>query len=177
MFWLYLLAVVTVLAIVLRRVLARQNPLNNELYLKQVAIEHVQTGVAWVRADSTIGSINESFGKTFHAAPKELVGREWLKLFPPEEHYRIQEAFSQSLLSKMSSLDAEGVRFDGTRVWMNVRLIAVHDHKMRFVGHHCLIVDRSRERELEEQLAKYAPRTTTGRIHAALDTRRAATKS
>jgi hypothetical protein len=31
-------------------------------------------------------------------------------------------------------------------------LVAVHDHKMRFVGHHCLIADRTRERLLEEQL-------------------------
>ncbi len=169
MFWLYLLAIVTVLLIVLRRVLHRQTPLSDELFLKQVAIEHVQTGVAWVRLDSTIGSINHSFAQTFHAAPSQLVGREWLKMFPAAEHYRIRDSFSQALLSGMASLDVAGTRLDGSDVWINVRLIAVHDHKMRFVGHHCLIEDHTRERALEEQLAKLeAAGSPAGRIHSAL---------
>lgn len=171
MFWLYLLAIVTVLGIVLRRVLARQKPLDDELFLKQVAIEHVQTGVAWVRKDSTIGSINHSFAATFRAAPNQLVGQQWLKMFPAEEHHRLRDAFSQALLGGMSSLDVAGARLDGSRVWANVRLIAVHNHKLRFVGHHCLIEDRTRERELEERLARCDPGTTTGRIHAALATK------
>ena len=149
---------------------AVRNPLNDELFVKQVAVEHVQTGVAWVRKDSTIGSVNHSFAQTYRAAENQLVGREWLMMFPPEEHYRIRDAFSQSLLSGMASLDVPGVRADGSRVWMNMRLIAVHDHKMRFVGHHCLIEDQTRERELEQELAALkAAGSPTGRIHIALN--------
>ncbi len=177
MLWLYLLAIVTTLTIVLRRVLRRQTPLNDELYMKQVAIEHVQTGVAWLRADSTIGSVNKAFASTFGAPPRTLIGKEWSKMFPSEEHYRIREAFSQTLLSGMATLDAPGVRLDGSRVWINVRLVAVHDHKMRFAGAHCLIEDHTRERELEEQLARLNPATATGRIHLALDAKHAATRT
>jgi PAS domain S-box-containing protein len=152
MLWLYLLGIVTVLSIVLRRVLHRQTPLNDALYAKNVAVEHVQSGVAWVRADGTLGSMNQSFAQTFRATPQQLVGQEWYKMFPPAEHNRIREAFSQTLLSGISSLDAPGLRMDGTESWMNVRLVAIHDHNMRFIGHHCLVEDRSRERELEERI-------------------------
>jgi PAS domain S-box-containing protein len=170
MFWLYLLGIVTILVIALRRVLHRQTPLNDALFQKQVAIEHVQTGVAWVRADSTIGSINHSFADTFHATPRQLIGREWLQMFPMEEHTRLRNAFSQALLSGMSSLDAAGVRVDGSLVWANVRLIAVHDHKMRFVGHHCLVEDHTRERELEARMERMiAAASPAGRIHSVLD--------
>jgi len=31
-------------------------------------------------------------------------------------------------------------------------MVAIHDHKMRFVGHHCLVVDRTRERMLEARV-------------------------
>src|SRR5579871_1708885 len=139
MLWLCLLAVVTILTIVLRRVLHRQTPLNDELYSKNVAIEHVQTGVAWIRRDGTFGSANQSFAKTLNTAERDLLGREWFKMFPPEEHARVKDAFAQTLLAGVTTFDVRGSRPDGSLIWLNVRLVAVHDHKMRFVGHHCLV--------------------------------------
>ncbi len=98
-------------------------------------------------------------------------------MFPVDEHYRIRDSFSQALLSGMASLDLAGERVDGSRIWMNVRLIAVHDHKMRFVGHHCLIQDRTYERDLEEQVARLeAAASPTGRILTVLDSRHAMTR-
>ena len=52
--WFYLLGLSVLLVIALRRVLARQAPLSDELYSKTVAIEHVQSGVAWIRADGSM---------------------------------------------------------------------------------------------------------------------------
>ena len=43
-------------------------------------------------------------------------------------------------------------RADGTYAGLEVLLVAQHDHKSRFIGHHCLVADRTRERLLEEQL-------------------------
>lgn len=152
MLWLYLLGIATALTIALRRVTRRLKPLDDELYAKNVAIEQLQSGVAWVRADGTFGSANQSFAKTLKIAPAALVGKEWYKMFPPEDHSRIHEFYSQTLLSGVTSFDARGLRPDGSTVWLNVRLAAVHDHDLRFVGHHCLIEDRTREHELELQL-------------------------
>ena len=59
-------------------------PLDDELYSKSVAVDHVQSGVAWVRADGTFGSVNPSFARTLNFAPGDLIGREWTKMFPPE---------------------------------------------------------------------------------------------
>jgi len=33
-----------------------------------------------------------------------------------------------------------------------VLLVAVHDHKMRYVGHHCLVEDCTQERLLADQV-------------------------
>jgi PAS domain S-box-containing protein len=152
MLWLYLLGIVTVLMIVLRRVLRRQKPLNDELYAKSVAVEHVQSGVAWVRADGTFGSANLSFVQSLGLGADDLIGREWCKMFPVDDHLRAQQAFSQMLLRGVTSFDAVCRRPDGASVYLNVRLVAVHDHHMRFVGHHVLIENRTREHELEAQL-------------------------
>jgi hypothetical protein len=38
-----------------------------------------------------------------------------------------------------------------------VLLVTVHDHKSRLIGHYCLVEDRTRELELEEQLRKLSP--------------------
>jgi PAS domain S-box-containing protein len=165
--WLYLLALVTFLTIVLRRVLRRQIPLSDELHLKQVAIEHVHSGVAWVRQDGAIGSINASFAATLNAVPRELLGRDWYEIFSQQDRARMQEAYSQMLLLGKANLEVHAKRADGTYAGLEVLLVAQHDHKSRLIGHHCLVADRTRERLLEEQLreltgnAKRRPGATT----------------
>lgn len=150
--WLYLLGLVTFLTIVLRRVLRRQIPLSDELHVKQVAIEHVHSGVAWVRQDGAIGSINASFAATLNALPRELIGRDWYEIFSQHDRTRMQEAYSQMLLLGKANLEVHAKRADGTYAGLEVLLVAQHDHKSRLIGHHCLVADRTRERLLEEQL-------------------------
>ncbi len=88
MLWLYLLGAVTVLGIALRRVLRRQKPLDDELYSSKVAIDHVHSGVAWVRANGTIGSMNPALAGTLNVKQHELDGHDWLLLFPAERAKR-----------------------------------------------------------------------------------------
>src|ERR1700674_1929338 len=150
--WLYLLALVTFLTIALRRVLRRQIPLSDELHVKTVAIEHVHSGIAWVRQDGAIGSINASFAATLNAVPRELVGRDWYEIFSQQDRVRVKEAYSQMLLLGKANLEVHAKRTDGTYAGLEVLLVAQHDHKSRFIGHHCLAADRTRERLLEEQI-------------------------
>jgi len=152
MLWLILLGVATGLGIVLRRVLKRQNPLSDELYSKTVAVEYVHSGVAWLRADGTFGSVNQSLAKAFHMAPADLVGRHWHDLFGENDQARIREVYDQALLMGMTGFEAEAESANGARLWLNVRLVAVHDRKMGLAGLYCLIEDRTRERNLEEQV-------------------------
>jgi PAS domain S-box-containing protein len=154
MLWLFLLGLATFLTIVLRRTRKRQKPLDEELYSKTIAIDYVQSGVAWVRADGTFGSVNQSFARTFHAAPRELAGQEWYKMFPAEEHDRIRNEYSQMLIMGTVVFDTPGECTDGSPLWLNVRLVPVHDGKMRYVGHHCMVEDRTHVRALEERLRK-----------------------
>lgn len=159
-FWLYLLGAVTFLVIALRRALHRLAPLNDEVYSKQVAIDHVHSGVAWVRFDGTIGSLNPALAKTLAAIPKELVGARWTALFPARERPRVEEAYSQALLSGKAELEAEMQRIDGTLATANLLLVCVHDHKSRFIGHYCLVEDRTYVLELEHALKRLAPEHT-----------------
>ena len=154
--WLYLLALVTFLTIALRRVLRRQIPLSDELHVKTVAIEHVHSGIAWVRQDGAIGSINASFAATLNAVPRELVGRDWYEIFSQQDRVRMKEAYSQMLLLGKANLEVHAKRTDGTYAGLEVLLVAQHDHKSRFIGHHCLAADRTRERLLEEQIRELA---------------------
>jgi PAS domain S-box-containing protein len=152
MLWLYLLGTVTVLVIALRRVMQRQTPLSDELYSTKVAFDHLQSGVAWVRGDGNLGTVNSSLGATLAADPKGFVGRDWLTMFPKMEQERVKEAYSQMLLLGKTQFGTYGQRADGTYAWLNVLLVAVHDHKMRFVGHHCLVLDSTHTRILEDRV-------------------------
>lgn len=152
MLWLYLLGAITVLVIALRRVMRRQTPLSDELYSTKVAFDHLQSGVAWVRGDGTLGTVNSSLAATLSIDPQGLVGRDWLTMFPKMEHERAKEAYSQMLLSGKTQFDTYGQRSDGTYAWLNVLLVAVHDHKMRFVGHHCLVLDSTHTKILEDRV-------------------------
>jgi PAS domain S-box-containing protein len=152
MFWLYLLGVVTVLIIVLRRVLRRQKPLSDDLYAKKVAIDHVHSGVAWVPEDGKLGWLNPALPEALQREAKDLIGHDWYEIFAADDRERVRKAFSQMLLMGKVQLQTRGVRADGTFAWFEVLLVAIHDHKMRFVGHHCLIENRTREHVLEERL-------------------------
>ena len=150
--WVYLLALSVLLVIALRRVKAQQDPLKDEVYTTTVAIEHIQSGVAWIRADGKIRSINASFATALGAEPKTLTGRDWYELFAERDRGKIQESYSQMLLLGRATLDAQGRRVDGGRCGLEVLIVAIHDRKMRFVGHHCLVVDRTQEKLLEAQV-------------------------
>lgn len=150
--WVYLLGLSILLVIALRRVLAQQNPLKDEVYVTTVAIEHVQTGVAWVRADGKIRSINASLANTLGGEPKKLMGCDWYDLFAQQDRGKIQDAYTQMLILGKATVDVHGRRMDGSYSRLEVLMVAIHDHKMRFVGHHCLVLDRTREKVLEAQL-------------------------
>jgi PAS domain S-box-containing protein len=152
--WLYLLAAVTVLVIALRRVLHRQTPLNDELYSKQVAIDHVHSCVAWVRSDGLIGTVNPALCKTVGLQPRDLIGRPWAALFPTQEQPKLEEAYRQALLMGKIALKAQAQGAGGTLAQVGVLLVTIHDSKSRLVGHYCLLDDRTREMELEEELRK-----------------------
>src|SRR6202030_3516806 len=139
MFWLYLLGLSVFLIIALRRVRRRQEPLSEELYSKKVAVEYVQSGVAFVNAEGKLGFTNSAFAKALGTEPETFAGRDWLEIFAPHEHKRVQESYSKMLLVGRASFDAVGLRFDGSEAWFNVLLVAVHDSKARLMGHHCMI--------------------------------------
>ena len=161
MLWLYLLGAVTILIIALRRV-RRQTPLDDDLYAKIGALDHVPSGVAWVAADGAIGSANPALAASLGVEPADLVGRNWLTLFPADERAPVEQVYRQALLVGIASLDTRAERGNGSLAPITVKLVSVHDHKMRLRGHHCLTLDRTRERELEERVkqltADLAPR-------------------
>lgn len=150
MFWLYLLGLATFLSIALRRVWRRQKPLSDELYAKNVAIEHVHSGVAWVRADNRIASANPALANFLHLSPQAAIDRDWRDLFAPAERTRVEEAYRQMLLMGKSTIEASMGHCGEARC--TVLLVAVHDHRMRFVGHHCIVEDRTREHQLEARI-------------------------
>ena len=88
--WVYLLGLSVLLVIALRRVKAQQNPLKDEVYTNTVAIEHVQSGIAWVRANGKIHSINASFANTLGEEPRKIIRRDWYELFALQDRNRIK---------------------------------------------------------------------------------------
>jgi PAS domain S-box-containing protein len=139
MLWLYLLGVVTFLGIVVRRLMRRQKPLNDELYSKRVAIDHVSSGVAWVSANGKLYSLNTSLSQMLGASQESLKGSDWMLLFAKGERDRVEHAYSQMLLAGLASLDTRLLDTYGGESDRELVLVAVHDHKMRFMGHHCIV--------------------------------------
>lgn len=152
MLWLYLLGAITVLVIALRRLQHRQTPLSDELYSTKVAFDHLQSGVAWVRSDGSLGRVNSSLAATLGVDPKSFIGRSWLEVFSPRERERVRECYSRMLLLGMTEFNANGQRADGSYAWLKVLLVAVHDHKMRLAGHHCLVLDCTLTKILEDRV-------------------------
>ena len=139
MLWLYLLGAVTVLSIAVRRLLRRQRPLDDQVFSHQVAIDNVRDGVAFVGKDGRLRSVNPALANIVRCSAQELMGRNWLELFPRTERGEVEAKYSQMLLAGRSSLETSTVDSNHRETPHEVLLIAVHDHKMRFMGHHCIV--------------------------------------
>jgi PAS domain S-box-containing protein len=107
-----------------------------------------------------IGSVNPALATTAGRLPKELIGQPWGILFPPEEQPKLQEAQRQALLMGKIALETQAQRPDGSLAQVRVLLVTIHDHKSRLVGHYCLMEDRTRELELEQQIQKLSASAT-----------------
>jgi len=154
MFWLYLLGAVTFLIIVLRRVLRRQKPLTAEVNSSRVAIENAQSGVAWIGTDCKLASVNHSLADTLGVKQAKLMGANWTTLFAAEDSERVSEAYMRMLHHGKASFRACGSGPVGEPARLDVLLVAVHDQKLRFVGHNCLIRDCTGEQEREACVAE-----------------------
>jgi hypothetical protein len=86
-------------------------------------------------------------------APEQLQGRSWLEIFASSERGRMQQAYRQMLLAGRATLNARVVDSQGTVTVRGLLIVAVHDHKMRLAGHHCILNDQVREERAAEQLA------------------------
>lgn len=160
MLWLYLLGAVTLLVISRRRLRLRIIPLDDAVYSSKVAVEHVHSGVAWVRADGKIGSVNQSVVNSMGAKASELMDRDWYSMFASEERGRVKDAYTQMLLAGIASIETTIARNDGSTRPVDLRLVAVHDHKMRLVGHHCMLQDRAQQRDLESEVLRLSEALT-----------------
>src|SRR5215467_1616853 len=93
--WLYLLGAITILIIALRRLKRRLRPLDEELYSKKVAIDHVLSGAAWVQPDGKIGWMNLAFAAAIGCNRDTLAGVDWYTLFPQRERPQVSETYAQ----------------------------------------------------------------------------------
>lgn len=152
MLWLYLLGTVTVLVIALRRVVRRQEPLDNELYSKTVAVEYVQSGIAWIKPNGIVGSANCAFAAIFCMDAKNIVGQNWFSLVEDRDRSHLEEAYRQMLIVGKQVIEVHGRLIEETAPGLELVLVPVHDKRMRFVGHHLLVADRTREKLLEAQV-------------------------
>jgi PAS domain S-box-containing protein len=162
MLWLSFLAAVTILALVLREVLLPQIRPRGDRYSNRVAIDYLNTGVAWVGPDDKICAVNAALPRVLEAAEEDLVGHNWYEMFVPEDRERVREAVRQMLLTGKASVEARGVRPNGAVAWLELSLVAVHDHKARLLGLHCLAEDRTRQHELEERVDQLTRQLTRG---------------
>jgi PAS domain S-box-containing protein len=139
MLWLYLLGIVTFLGIVVRRLWRKQKPLNDEVYSWRVALDHVNSGVGWIPVSGSLHSMNPALAHMLGATAEDLAGSDWLRMFPQEERSRVEKTYRQMLLAGIASLRVATVDSRGVETAREVLLVAVHDHKMRFTGHHCIV--------------------------------------
>lgn len=160
MLWLFLLAAVTFLVISRRRLRLLVTPLDDALYSTKVAVEHVHSGWSWVRADGKIGTANQSLAESLAVNPKDLVDRDWYSMFSPDERGRVKDSYTQMLLAGIASIETAIQRADGARRPVDLRLVAVHDYKMRLIGHHCLLQDQAQQKHLEFQILQLSEALT-----------------
>ena len=162
--WLYLLGAVTFLVVVLRRVLHRHGSTERRDLLgrSKSRIDHVHSGVAWVRADGMVGSVNPALATTlriFRGSCWEGNGKISSLPGSPEG---AKGATARHCSDGQGNSARKRTRNGRMARWRrsDVLLVTIHDHKSRLVGHYCLMEDRSRELELEQQVQQLSAPAT-----------------
>ena len=88
--------------------------------------------------------MNPALAQMLGSTPEELWGRDWMQVFAESDRPRVEQGYRQMLLAGKASINAATIDARGVESPREVLLVAVHDHKMRFKGHHCIIERASR---------------------------------
>jgi PAS domain S-box-containing protein len=128
--------------------------MDDAVYSSRVAVDHVHSGVAWIGADGKIGSVNQSLADSIRLKPSDLVDRDWYSMFSPTERGHVKEAYTQMILAGIASIETAILRADNSSSPVKLRIVAVHNRRMRLVGHHCMIHDQAQQSELERRISE-----------------------
>ncbi len=140
------------LTIVVRRLLRRQQPLIDELYAKRIAIDQMSSGVAWIPSNGSVHSVNRALARMLGATAEQLAGRNWLQMFAESERPRAQQVYTETLLAARGSFHTLTIDVNGVETPREVRMAAAYDHKMRLMGHHCIIEPEGPEASRQKAL-------------------------
>jgi PAS domain S-box-containing protein len=140
---------------------ARQQQSNRALLRQTVAMETSPDGMAILNDKGKFTYVNRALAAIFgYASPKDLAGKDWRLLLPPDEVTR----FEQSILSLVASQhqwqgEATAKTFSGASLPVELALASLPDGGLVWICH-----DISQRKKIEERLRKSQRMEAIGKL-------------
>lgn len=119
-----------------------------------LALSNALEGIAQIDNQGEFLTTNRAFANQLGYAGDDLIGVHWQNIVVPSSLDKLRAADERLKEAGKASFDAQGLRKDGTTFHAEVTVVAIHDDKGQFVGHHCFMKDISERKEAELSLAQ-----------------------
>ncbi len=106
-------------------------------------------GIARLDSHGRYTQVNQAYAAMTGYAPDELLGQPWQITVHPDDRDRLNAAYETMLTQSKVTVDARGVRKDGSIFYKQLLLVVAHDDRGQRQGYYCFMKDISEQVQLE----------------------------
>lgn len=120
-----------------------------ELAATQSAVSEAVEGISYINKHGEYVSLNQAYAGTAGYIPKELEGKNWEFTVYKDDLPMLQKAYEDMLDTGKVTVEARGVKKDGSVFYKQVTMVSRFNDKKEFIGHHCFMKDISERKRAE----------------------------
>lgn len=117
----------------------------------QEAIAKAVEGIAQIDPTGHYTTLNKAYAGAIGYDPSELIGKNWEITVHPDDLPMLGEAYQTMLDTGQVTVEARGVKKDGSAIYKQVTMISQYNDKGKFIGHHCFMKDISARKIAEKE--------------------------
>ncbi|MBD1909723.1 MULTISPECIES: PAS domain S-box protein [unclassified Leptolyngbya] len=119
---------------------------------RAVALENAVDGISRLDPQGYYISVNKAYARMLCYSQNELIGMNWEATVHPGDLDAMRRAYQKMLEDGKVTVDARGLRKDGSLFYKQLDMVACYDDQQHFIGHYCFMKDVSDRRQRESLL-------------------------
>ncbi|MGI0492391.1 PAS domain-containing protein [Alkalinema pantanalense CENA528] len=115
-------------------------------------LENALEGISQLTLEGHYVQVNQAYAEICGYTPEQLIGQPWQRTVHPDDLPSLELAYQTMLEQGKATVEARGIRQNGSQFYKEVALVLAHNEKGQLIGHYCFMKDITARKQAEEQL-------------------------